>query len=60
MSYKVISKNLYHMYALGEVVERVSAAELLGSHLYINKKGIRQRLPDDHVELIVDTDEKGE
>ena len=57
MRYKVISKNWYHMYALGEIIERVSASPLLDSHLYINKKGIRQRLPDDHVEL-VDTDTK--
>ena len=58
MSYKVISKNLYHMYALGEIIERDSGAELLGTYMYINKKGIRQRLPDDHVELIVDTNTK--
>jgi hypothetical protein len=43
------------MYALGEIIERVSASPLLDTYLYINKKGIRQRLPDDHVELISDS-----
>jgi len=50
------------MYALGEIIERVSTAEFLGAHLYTNSKGIRQRLPEDHVELItdksVDSDQK--
>lgn len=46
------------MYALGETIERVSAAEIFGSHLYINSKGIHQRLDEDHVELIVDKDTK--
>lgn len=57
MKYKVISKNVYHMYALGEIIERVGAAEIMGAHLYVNSKGIRQRLPEDHVEL-VDTNPK--
>lgn len=46
------------MYALGEIIKRDSGAELLGTYMYINKKGIRQRLPEDHVELVVDTNTK--
>lgn len=58
MSYQVISKSQYHMYALGEIVERMSSAELLGTYLYVNDRGIMQRLDHDHVEEVVDTDEK--
>lgn len=46
------------MYALGEIVERKSSAELLGTYLYVNSRGILQRLDHDHVELVLDTDEK--
>lgn len=58
MKYKVISKSQYHMYALGEIVERISSAELMGTYLYANERGIMQRLDHDHVEKVVDTDEK--
>lgn len=58
MKYKVISKALYHMYALGEVVERMGEAEMMGAHMYVNVRGIRQRLPEDHVELVVDSEQK--
>lgn len=54
MSYKVVSKHHYHMYALGELVERISAGAILGEHLYVNAKGIKQRLDENHVELVVD------
>lgn len=42
------------MYALGEIVERVSSAEILGTYLYKNERGVMQRIPDDQVELISD------
>ncbi len=58
--YKVVSKSNYHMYALGEIVERISAGAILGAHLYVNDKGIKQRLHEDEVELVVDTQEKPE
>lgn len=46
------------MYALGEIIERAGSAEILGTYMYINERGIRQRLPDDHVEIVVDTTKK--
>ena len=52
--YKVISKVGYHMFALGEVVERLSNARILDTYLYVNDKGIMQRLTDDQVELITE------
>lgn len=45
------------MYALGEIVERKSSAELLGTYLYVNSRGILQRLGHDHVELVVDIEQ---
>lgn len=60
--YRVLKKDSYHMYALGEIIERVSSAEILGTYLYKNERGIMQRVADDQVELIsdelLDTDEK--
>lgn len=56
--YRVIKKDSYHMYALGEIVERCSSAEIMGTYIYVNKKGIQQRLSDDQVELVVDTGEE--
>lgn len=54
MKYKVISKNLYHMYALGETITRIGVAYnfILDGYEYINDKGIRQYLNDSHVELV--------
>lgn len=52
--YRVIKKDSYHMYALGEIIERVSSAEILGTYLYKNSRGIQQRVTDDQVELISD------
>jgi hypothetical protein len=46
------------MYALGEIIQRVGHGEILGAHLYVNARGIRQGLPEDHVELVVDSDQK--
>lgn len=54
-SYKVVKKDLYHMYALGEIVERISSAEIMGTYIYVNDRKIMQRLPHDHVELVVDS-----
>lgn len=56
--YRVVKKDFYHMYALGEIIERCSSAEIMGTFIYVNKKGIQQRLPDDQVELVVDTDQE--
>ncbi|UOL48526.1 hypothetical protein QGX12_gp118 [Pseudomonas phage Kremar] len=56
--YRVIKKDFYHMYALGEIIERCSSAEIMGTFIYVNKKGIQQRLMDDQVELVVDTNEE--
>lgn len=56
--YKVVKKDSYHMYALGEIVKRCSSAEILGTYVYINDKGIMQRLTNDQVELVVDTEDK--
>ena len=58
MKYKVVKKDSYHMYALGEIVERISSAEIMGTFIYTNQRGIQQRLSDDQVELVVDSDEK--
>lgn len=55
--YKVVKKDFYHMYALGEIVERCSSAEIMGTFIYVNDRGIQQRLFDDQVELVVDTDQ---
>lgn len=55
--YKVVSKSTYHMYALGELVKRLSSAELMGTYLYVNSRGIQQRLSDEQVELMVDRKE---
>jgi hypothetical protein len=55
--YKVVSKSGYHMYALGEIVKRVSSAQILDTYIYVNDKGIQQRLTDEQVELIIDTKE---
>ncbi|UGL61309.1 hypothetical protein [Pseudomonas phage COT4] len=46
------------MYALGEIVERVSSAEIMGTFIYANKRGIQQRLEHDQVEEVVDTEHK--
>lgn len=56
--YKVVKKDFYHMYALGEIVERCSSAEIMGTFIYVNDRGIQQRLFDDQVELVVDTDQE--
>lgn len=56
--YKVIKKDSYHMYALGEIVNRISSARVLDTYVYINAKGIMQRLTDEQVELVVDTEDK--
>ncbi|AMR57352.1 hypothetical protein vB_PsyM_KIL3b_0106 [Pseudomonas phage vB_PsyM_KIL3b] len=56
--YRVIKKDFYHMYALGEIIERCSSSEIMGTFIYVNKKGIQQRLMDDQVELVVDTNEE--
>uniref|UniRef100_A0AAU6VYS9 Uncharacterized protein n=2 Tax=unclassified bacterial viruses TaxID=12333 RepID=A0AAU6VYS9_9VIRU len=57
-SYKVVSKVGYHMFALGEVVKLHSEARILDTFLYVNDKGIIQRLRDDQVELVLDTNTK--
>lgn len=57
-SYKVVKKDHYHMYALGEIVKRVSSAEIMGTFIYVNERGIMQRLEHDQVELVVDTNEE--
>jgi hypothetical protein len=46
------------MYALGEIVKRVSSAEIMGTFIYVNERGIMQRLEHDQVELVVDTNEE--
>jgi hypothetical protein len=56
--YKVVKKDSYHMYALGEIVERCSSAEIMGTFIYVNQRGIQQRLSDDQVELMVDNNEE--
>lgn len=58
MKYRVIKKDNYHMYALGEIVERISSAEILGTYLYVNERKVMQRLEHHQVEEVVDTDEK--
>lgn len=55
--YKVVKKDFYHMYALGEIVRRVSSAEIMGTFIYENDRGIQQRLPEDQVELVVDSNQ---
>lgn len=52
--YKVINKATYHMYALGEIVERLGYARLLDTYTYVNSRGIIQRLTDDQVEIVLD------
>ncbi|UAV84582.1 hypothetical protein PHB09_086 [Pseudomonas phage PHB09] len=59
-SYKVVKKDFYHMYALGEIVRRVSSAEIMGTFIYENDRGIQQRLPEDQVELMLDIGQKSE
>ena len=56
--YKVVKKDFYHMYALGEIVRRVSSAEIMGTFIYENDRGIQQRLPEDQVELVLDSGQK--
>ena len=56
-SYKVVKKDHYHMYALGEIIRRVSSAEIMGTFIYENDRGIQQRLPEDQVELVVDSNQ---
>lgn len=56
--YKVVKKDFYHMYALGEIVERISSAEIMGTFIYANERGIMQRLEHDQVVLMVDNDQK--
>ncbi|WKV20487.1 hypothetical protein 16Q_094 [Pseudomonas phage 16Q] len=46
------------MYALGEIVRRVSSAEIMGTFIYENNRGIQQRLPEDQVELVLDSEQK--
>lgn len=58
MNYKIVSKVGYHMFALGEIVKRYSNARILDTYLYVNDKGIIQRLTDDQVELVLDTNTK--
>ncbi|QHZ60069.1 hypothetical protein PJKIFABJ_00133 [Pseudomonas phage PE09] len=53
--YKVIKKDSYHMYALGEIVKRLGSARILDTYVYVNAKGIMQRLTDEQVEKVVDT-----
>lgn len=54
--YKVVSKVGYHMYALGEIITRRSAARHMDGFLYINDRGISQVLPEETVELVLDTE----
>lgn len=42
------------MYALGEIVERISNAEIMGTYLYVNDRSVMQRLSDDEVKLVSD------
>ncbi|QPB10533.1 hypothetical protein QGX23_gp119 [Pseudomonas phage PN09] len=44
------------MYALGEIVQRKGNARILDTYLYVNDRGILQRLSDDQVEKVVDTE----
>jgi hypothetical protein len=57
--YEVISKERYHMYALGEVVTRIGHAYnfILDGYEYVNEKGIKQYLADREVKSL-DTKEK--
>lgn len=57
--YQVISKERYHMYALGETVTRIGTAYnfILDGYEYVNDKGIKQYLADREVKL-VDTQAK--
>lgn len=43
------------MYALGEIVKRLGSARILDTYVYVNAKGIMQRLTDEQVEKVVDT-----
>lgn len=53
-SYKVVSKERYHMYALGEIVKRSSNAYnfIMDGYEYVNDRGIKQYLSDKEVELV--------
>lgn len=42
------------MYALGEIVRRHGSARILDTYVYVNDKGIMQRLTDEQVELMPD------
>uniref|UniRef100_W8EHD5 Uncharacterized protein n=1 Tax=Pseudomonas phage phiPsa374 TaxID=1458843 RepID=W8EHD5_9CAUD len=53
--YRVIKKDSYHMYALGEIVKRLGSARILDTYVYVNDRGIMQRLTDEQVQLVVDT-----
>lgn len=57
MKYEVISKERYHMYALGEVVTRSGAAYnfVLDGYEYVNDKGIKQYLSDREVKAVDNT-----
>lgn len=52
--YEVISKERYHMYALGEVVTRIGTAYnfILDGYEYVNSKGIKQYLADREVKVV--------
>jgi hypothetical protein len=54
--YKVISKDRYHMYALGEIITRIGAAYnfVVDGYEYVNAKGIKQHLADREVELVIE------
>lgn len=55
--YRVVKKDHYHMYALGEIIERISSAEIMGTYIYVNERGTMQRLEHDQVEEVIDTNE---
>lgn len=44
------------MFALGEVVTRKDAAKILDTYVYVNSRGIMQRLADDQVEELLDSE----
>ena len=52
--YEIVSKDTYHMFALGEVVVRHGKARILDTYVYVNERGIMQRLTDNQVKLLVD------
>ena len=56
--YKVISKDTYHMFALGEIVVRTGNARIYDTFTYANNRGIIQRLTDNQVEIVVDSEEE--